>query len=390
MMVRNVYLVLLVNIFNMHLEFATAETTVDVSTPINSVAVGGILVVQCQIWNIQNGDTVAIARTSEEGSEQISNSESITKSSVENRVYLSIRTFPDGSSVYFLTLLDASLEDTGNYVCSVTRISGLLPSVISHDSIDVQIYSYPDKSQPYCSGSPPSLMLLEGNTLELTCNTYKTVPTVVLKWRSLSTYQYLQAPNLFQGDTVVSRLYITIGKVHHGAIFRCEMTSPGFPDRMQSCEIGPFSVQFSSNAADSGASLTTQTSKEIIKADIVNPITTLGDCQNVCTSFNAVFYLTVSTAATSLLAFIFFITTIGVCCKYHNNVSFDARRNQRYNVPTPPSQVSDPVYVSLSRRNTNERVYMTLEDPNNPEGKVLLPKEVFDEFYNRTLTLRKT
>ena len=389
MMVRNVYLVLLVNIFNTYLEFATAETTVDVSTPINSVAVGGILVVQCQIWNIQNGDTVAIARTSEEGSEQISNSESITKSSVENRVYLSIRTFPDGSSVYFLTLLDASLEDTGNYVCSVTRISGLLPSVISHDSIDVQIYSYPDKSQPYCSGSPPSVMLSEGNTLELTCTTYKTVPTVVLKWRSLSTYQYLQSPNLSQGDTVVSRLYITIGKLHHGAIFRCEMTSLGFRDRMQSCEIGPMSIQFSSDTADSDDGLTTRTSKEIINVDIVNPITTIGDCRNVCTSFNTVFYLTVSTAATSLLAFIFFITTIVMCCKYHNNVSFDVRRNQRY-VPTPPSQVSDPVYVSLSRCNTNERVYMTLEDPNNPEGKVLLPKEVFDEFYNRTLTLKKT
>ena len=388
-MITYVYLVLLANNFDVYLQFAAAETTLEVTTPINEVAVGDILAIQCQIWNIQNGDTVAIARTSPDGSEQISSGSRISESSVEDRGYLSTRTFPDGSSVYFLTLLDVKLEDGGNYVCSVTRIVGLLPSFVTHDSIDVQIYLFPDKSQPSCTSNPPNLMLSEGNTLELACTTYKTVPTVVLKWRSLLTYEYLQSPNLSQGDTVVSRLYITTEKVHHSAIFRCEMTSPGFPDRIQSCEIGPISIQSSSNTAGSDFSLTTRTSKEVIRVDTGNPITPVSDCQNVCTSsFGTIFYLTVSTAATSLLTIIFFITTIVMCCKHHN-VSSDVRQNQRY-VPTPPSQVSDPVYVSLSRRNTNERVYMTLEDPNNPEGKVLLPKEVFDEFYNRTLTLKKT
>ena len=381
---------LLVNILNMYLPYATAETTLEITTPINQVAVGGVLAIQCQIWNIQNGDTVAIARTSQEGSEQISSSDSITQSSsVQDRVYLSTRTFPGGSSVYFLTMLDVSLSDSGEYVCSVTRLAGSLPSIIDHDSVNIQINSFPDKSQPFCSSSPPRLMVSEGTTLELTCTTYKTVPIVVLKWRSLLTYEYLQSPNLSQGDEIVSRLYITTEKVHHGAVFRCEVTSPGFPDRIQSCEIGPISIRSSSKEAEIDFSLTTRTSKEVIRVDTGNPITPVSDCQNVCTSSSGtLFYLTVSTAATSLLTIIFFITTIVMCCK-HSNVSSDVRRNQRY-VPTPPSQVSDPVYVSLSRRNTNERVYMTLEDPNNPEGKVLLPKEVFDEFYNKTLTLKKT
>ena len=99
-----------------------------------------------------------------------------------------------------------------------------------------------------------------------------------------------------------------------------------------------------------------------------------------------IFYLTVSTAATCLLTIVFIITTCIMCFKHH---SLSSNIRQR-SVPTPPSLASDPVYVSLQRRNTNERVYMTLEDPNNPDGKVLLPKEVFDEFYNRTLSLRKT
>ena len=83
---------------------------------------------------------------------------------------------------------------------------------------------------------------------------------------------------------------------------------------------------------------------------------------------------------------VFLITTIVMCCKYHDISAQVNRDRSQYT----HSRELDPVYVSLQRRREQEQVYMTLEDPNNPEGKVLLPKEVFDQFYNRTLTLRKT
>ena len=379
-------LLIFINALQLFLGSAVGETTVQVTTPITPVIVGGILAVQCQVWNIQNGDTVTISRTSDEVSEQISSGDSIVKSSVKDRVYLSIRTFPDGSSVYFLTMLDVSLEDSGEYACSVIKFAGSLPTVLDHGSVDVEVYSFPDKSQPSCTGNPPNLMLKEETTLELTCTAYKTAPVVELKWRSLSTYEYLQSSSLSETDTIVSRFYIRTSVDHHGAVFRCEMTSPGFPDRIRSCEIGPISVESSSKTVNHDLSPTTRTPHEDILLDATNSI---GDCQNICTtSSKTVFYLTVSTAAACLLTVVFFITTLVMCCKY-DNVSSDVRQRQQY-VPSPPSLESDPVYVSLQRRNTNERVYMTLEDPNNPEGKVLLPKEVFDEFYNRTFTLRKT
>ena len=75
-----------------------------------------------------------------------------------------------------------------------------------------------------------------------------------------------------------------------------------------------------------------------------------------------------------------------MCCKYQS-ISDEVNGDRTQYIP---SRASDPVYVSLQRRRENEQVYMTLEDPNNPEGKVLLPKEVFDQFYNRTMTLRKS
>ena len=45
------------------------------------------------------------------------------------------------------------------------------------------------------------------------------------------------------------------------------------------------------------------------------------------------------------------------------------------------NQDTDPVYVSLQRRSNYERVYMPFEETNITENKVVLPKEVFDEFY---------
>ena len=117
------------------------------------------------------------------------------------------------------------------------------------------------------------------------------------------------------------------------------------------------------------------------------------DCENnnYENTSSTVFYLTISTIAASLLCLIFMTTTTIMCCKYYIK-SNELRQQQHYYDSTPgsPSHASSPFNVSMSRRKTDEPVYMTLEDPNSPEGRVLLPKEVFDEFYNRTLSLRRS
>ena len=363
---------------------AEDETRVEMTTPLNSVIADEILVVQCRIWNAGVDYTVLIARSFEGGSERISSGDDILRSSVKERVFLAIRTFPDGSVVYFLTMIDVSERDRGEYACTVTTMKGTRVSEIGYDAIYIKVSSFPDDTQPSCTSNPQNLVFVEGSMLELTCTTYKTFPLVQLRWRLLSTYDYLQSSNLSKGENLFSNVYVLTNMEHNGAIFRCEMTSYGFPDRVRSCEIGPISVKSSLSNVDQDFRVTTLKPKEGIDFKSAKPT---GDCQNICpSSSTTVFYLTVSTAVTCLLTIIFLITTVVMCCKY-NSVS--SRATQRH-VPSPPSLASDPVYVSLQRRNTNERVYMTLEDPNNPEGKVLLPKEVFDEFYNRTLSLRKS
>ena len=369
---------------------ATSESKVEVSAPINPVESGGILAVQCQIWNMNDNYEVAIVRTIDGLSERISNGDSIVLSSLRHRIFLAIRTFPDGSLVYFLTLLNVSYLDHGNYGCMVSSLSGLEVNIIAKHSTDIDVNTFPDKAQPSCAGNSDSLVIHENSMLDLICTTYKIFPPVTLKWRKLSSYEFIPSVDRSEENNVFSTAFVTTGTDDNGAVFICEMTSTGFPDRVQTCQVGPITV-IPKDAVNDGIDHITASSapnkgdnSDVVQGGISSSV---DDCSDSCqSSSNVVFHLTISTSTAGLLAFIFFITTLVMCCKYHSIYSETSRRQSC----TTPSSVVDPVYVSLQRRRENERVYMTLEDPNNPEGKVLLPKEVFDEFYNRTLSLRKT
>ena len=106
------------------------------------------------------------------------------------------------------------------------------------------------------------------------------------------------------------------------------------------------------------------------------------------------FYLIITTLGATILWIIFLTKTCMACHQYSS--ASTVMRNAHTDV-YHGSDGSDPVYVSLQRRQGYERnsmlsernsMYMTLENPNNPGSKIMMPKEVFDDFYN-TLTIRK-
>ena len=82
----------------------------------------------------------------------------------------------------------------------------------------------------------------------------------------------------------------------------------------------------------------------------------------------------------------FITTTIILCCKYCKK-SHEVRAVQR---SISCGDGSEPVYVSLQRRPEPDRssMYMSVEDPNNPGNKILMPREVIEEFY-RSLSLKR-
>ena len=372
---------------------AKLETRVEMTPLIDTPIEGGILAIQCEIWNIQDGYDVTIVRTVDGQIERIASDDTIVlSSSIASRVFLAIRPFPDGSNVYFLTITDVLSTDGVEYGCTVSIMSGIgVYELLGRDSTHIKIYSFPGKGNPLCESVPNvnDVVYNEHDVVELFCSSETGIPDVELKWLKLGfTGDFVQTSSK-KDNRVYTKLDIQANIAFTNTVFVCEMTSPAFPDRKRSCHIGPITISQSNNDASRELSRITVNPKiPMIDFDSKESTFPSDDCTDICTSSQVVFYLTVSTAAASLLCVLFFITTTLMCCKYHQT-SRQVRQRNRY-VPTPPSQVSDPVYVSLERRNTSERVYMTLEDPNNPDGKVLLPKEVFDEFYNRTLNLRKT
>ena len=365
---------------------ATSGIRVTISSPTNSITNGGILAIQCQVWDIDSNFEVNIFRATKAGFVKITNEEGIARSSERLHMFLAKRTFPDGSKIYFVTIIGTSNDDEGEYFCKVLDLS--TATFIGEDSVDIKIYSYPAKMYPLCSSTPnqPTTMSVH-DTLTLACTSEKGVPTIQMKWMNNKSARYIADRNRTDGNLVHSKAVLQIDDSLQGVVFSCEISSKAFSDWKRTCYIGPITVRTNYfGERNHGVTLNEPDVSGIEQNNIQN--LHLNEKCGICASDDEMlqFYLTIATIGTGLLTILFLTTTIILCYKYHH-ISNESRRD-----PTrvlTPQQSIEPVYVSLQRRSVNaDREYMTLEDPNNPENKILLPKETFDE-YCRTMTLKR-
>ncbi|XP_072030245.1 uncharacterized protein [Amphiura filiformis] len=365
-----------------------AQTRVSISSPTSHVTVGGILTIQCQVWDIQDAFNIHMYRVSNERTEQIINGEEIVRSTERLNMFLATRTFSDGSAVYFVTITDVTKNEQGEYLCKFFDITKF--AVTAEDSINVEIYSLPSNGYPICSSVPNQPVALNiGDRLMLKCTSEKGVPGIQIKWLNAKSAEYLTSTETIQDHLVYSEVFTDINESLQGALFNCEITSEGFPDWKRSCTIGPIRIIYNNAHADVMNPKTGVSNKGIDESRHTGNPRLSGKCGE-CSSSNDIleFYLTVATVGTGLLSIVFIVTTIMMCHKYHT-IS-EQTRIQPSRVLTTQQSV-EPVYVSLQRRpqsTYSEREYMTLEDPNNPENKIILPKETFDD-YCRTMSLKR-
>ena len=355
---------------------AMADTKVELTTLNNPVTVGGILTIQCQIWNLQEGYMVNILRMVNGLPQLITSGISYMPSPVHNRVYLALRTAPDGSDIYFVTMLGVTEQDGGEYICKAYSI---VHTDDIQDSTEIEIYSFPTLAYPICTSLPVSpVRIIEADILMLECSSEMTTPKVDLMWRNIMADIPLKTRHIFKDSTVYATTELEINSSHQRAVFVCTMTCTGFPDRQRSCQVGPLNVvpRFSEEA-EATRRETPPTNDDDVVVNEVMVETPSGDCSKTCSPENTdlQFYLTIATFVAGLLMIIFLTTTIIMCCRYHY-ISTMINDGQHLSI-----QDTDPVYVSLQRRSNYERVYMPFEEPNITENKVVLPKEVFDEFY---------
>ena len=364
----------------------TADIRVSISTPTDSVTEGGILAVQCQIWDVQlNFFEVNIFRVSKETPVKITTEEEIVRSSERLNMFLSKRTFSDGSLIYFLTVVDVSSDDEGEYMCKVMDLSKY--TYVAEDSISINIHSYPADMYPLCTSIPNRPLTLHvHDTLTMKCTSEIVVPTIQMKWINIKSSSDVFSKTITEENLQHAEASVSVDETLQGAVFTCEVSSIGFPDWKRKCAVGPITVQSPRLQGVNGFT----TSKTISKNtnDIKNELLH-GNCKECSTDDMLQFYLTIAIAFTGFLAIIFLVSTIILCYKYHHH---DHMSTVVRSAPTrvlTPQQSIEPVYVSLQRRSVNaDREYMTLEDPNNPENKIILPKETFDD-YCRTMTLKR-
>ncbi len=363
---------------------SAAETIVEVTTPVNPVTLGGILAIRCKIWNMEKGHVVKLFRTSSSHTEEITSGDTYMGSSINQRVFLAIkRNLSDGSIVYFITIIKTTNADQGEYACKIFGISDFNYVNVAGDSIQVNVVSLPGVSYPVCTSVPKEpLRMIENSTLKLQCYSELAVPSVTLKWRRGYAHNYINALNLTDGTLLYSMANVTVDESLDGSTFYCDVTSKEFPDWIRTCQIGPVSVK----PSQKGNSITATTQRSQFKVNMVQRASTNCECQlNTRRKFN----LTLATAAFSILSIIFLMITVFMCYKYRKVSGIDGMdRHIDDDLEINYDENSEPVYVTLQRCSTGETSYLALDDPNNPDNKVLLPKDVFEAYYN-TLSLKR-
>ena len=359
------------------------KTTVEVTSLPYPVVVGGILAISCEIRNMQEEFTVSLYREFDGITEQISLGELYYPSALSQRVFISRRALSDGKTIYFLTVVDVSQDDQGEYICSVSTMKNRQIMGIATHSITIELFSFPQNVYPKCQSIPNIMRVNEETKVKFICSSGITNPVVELQWRiSNNEDSFTSIDNIYE-DKLSSEITLIAKRSHSGATFVCTMTSSGFPERQKSCYVGPVTVVYDGN-------------EKMIDKD-----SRLGDLQSTdhdsslskgcgvsCPSddTNTFIYLAAGTMGAAILMFTFFTTTLILCCKYCK-ISGEVRAVQR---SVPYDDGSEPVYVSLQRRPEPERssMFMSVEDPNNPGNKVLMPRELVEEFY-RSLSLKR-
>ena len=361
---------------------AADNIRVSISTPTETVTEGGILALSCQVWNIQPDYTVQIFRELNSRTEQITIGEYISPTVENLNAFLATRTFSDGSSVHFVTVVDVSTNDQGKYICKVFD-TGFNHRV--EDSIDLRVFSYPGELYPLCSSIPNQpIVVTLGETITVKCTSETGLPAIKMKWMNNKSARYIADRNRTDGNMVHSEAILRIDTSLRGAVLSCEITSKGFPDWKRTCNVGPIKVHSNENHEvvlnDANKNKETNDQRDLLKPSLT------GKCGKCSDGDMLQFYLTIATVGTGFLTIFFLTTTIILCYKYHHISAVTRREPSRV---LTPQQSIEPVYVSLQRRSVNaDREYMTLEDPNNPDNKIILPRETFDD-YCRTMTLKR-
>ena len=362
-------------------EATITSTRVAVTVPVNPVKEGSILSMHCQVWNLEPGYKVAISRHGNQGLTW----DKVIVTNDDGRVFLAIRKMRDGSTVYFLSIMDIARSDEGEYSCKVVSMASTLIEVIAVESATIAIQYYPAENNPVCSPSD-SVAMYSGSLIALNCTSEAARPTVSLEWSRTGDYPVPDSRSIVKRGIVYSQLLFRPTVEDTGAVFLCQVKSKVFPERAYSCHIGPITVIPSNSDASSQQhnGLPIQESYPTISTELQVWTDGAGaggvqavECTQVCSSWTSSEYLhywVVGTVLAGFLAFVFLIMVITLVFKHRAFKENAKHQNIRRNIPRGqkderdiyaniieqpfvdrPQFVDRSVYMALASREIQER-----------------------------------
>lgn len=337
-------------------------TTVDATSPVNPVEAGGILSLHCQIRDLSKDNEVKILRTVAGKTERLTAEKDIN-SEAGDRVFLAIRTMHDGTTVYFLSIMGVTVDDAGSYSCQVVNEGVTATEVVAVQSVEIGIIHFPDETEPLCESNHPTTVLA-GTELILNCSSTKSNPLVNIKWTRTGTDATL--PSLQDGvgaERIYKFMKFRPSMEDNKSIFMCQISSPYFPDKIQTCHIGPLEIIPNNGAVDMPSTQSIQATDKKTPKVFIPKTDSSTDCETVCTPLTSpVVYWVIATIAAGTLSVIFMI--IGM-------VLFIKMCNLRSSLPmedmytcSPP--LHDKIYVELETNKPRDKLYMALDTRERP------------------------
>ena len=331
---------------------------IELKAPVNPVDENGILSLYCQVSDMKFGHNVIILRSLESGVvERLSWGDALVADSEDDRIFLAVRNMADGSTVYFLSIMNVKKSDAGVYSCKV--MTATLSELIVEESLKYDINYFPDDVFPMCSPKE-SVHVKVGETVTLNCTSGKAFPEVTLQWSRSSSNQAEDAVIFRHQDLSISSiLTLRATPDDNDAIFLCTMKSRAFPDILQSCHIGPLVVSSNGTPFVRKPKVVSPTVITNIKTVPKVQETVSSDmsliCDEVCSSLptsSTHFFWIIAAVTTSIVTIIFFVMLLCIVCQYKRN-------RDRLQVLSLKDPAND-LYEQVDYRGLNRKVYMTL------------------------------
>ena len=376
---------------------AQGKTRVTVTSPVSPVRERGILSVHCHVVDLTDDHEVTISHRADGKTSRLTWGEGVV-TNAEDRVFLAIRQLTDGTVVYFLSITDVVRRDGGEYSCKVFNSEDM--KELGADSVDIPIQYFPEEPFPLCTPTE-AIVVYSGSSLTLNCTSESGHPHVDMEWiRTGTDSSSLSSSSrrVIQDGVAYTELHLTPTYADNEAVFLCQVSSAMFPDRLETCHVGPIIVipsdedhKPSPPFGDITDNAVLPTRKSTNHANDINQdwntreVSSSGgggasggsyggtDCRQLCnltsdTYNQQTFTWIVATCVAGLSAIVFCLVGIVISIKL-------------YRLPTqsPPDSPDDVgfhprecIYEDVeSRRSADSKVYMALKTSGQPEKNIL-------------------